>query len=297
LIPEAVERAKARLADNPAFVDELDRRGRERELVYKLAVLTGLRRGEIEALTVGHLHLNESLPFIRMRPQDTKNRDAVEIPLREDLADDLRQWLDLKRRAVAGVLSLRNQKSASVPSEPVFDVPRQLVKAFDRDLAAAGIPKVDERGRTVDVHALRHTFGTLLSKGGVMPRTAQQAMRHSKIDLTMNVYTDPRLLDVAGAVDLLPALPLSVSSVVSSLERQRATGTIDRQSLVAPTVAPAVVNSCNFESFSDNKSSERITDRKRKNPATTGVIAGFSFVETRGVEPLTPCLQSRCSPN
>ena len=82
---------------------------------------------------------------------------------------------------------------------PVFTVPAKLVRILDRDLKAAGIPKRDERGRTVDVHAMRHTFGTLLSKGGVTPRTAQAAMRHSTIDLTMNVYTDPKLLDVAGA--------------------------------------------------------------------------------------------------
>jgi len=31
-------------------------------------------------------------------------------------------------------------------------------------------------------------------------------MRHSSIDLTMNVYTDPRLLDVAGAMETLPEL-------------------------------------------------------------------------------------------
>jgi hypothetical protein len=39
-------------------------------------------------------------------------------------------------------------------------------------------------------------------------------MRHSSIDLTMNVYTDPTLLDVAGAVEVLPAL-----SMASALER------------------------------------------------------------------------------
>jgi integrase len=50
----------------------------------------------------------------------------------------------------------------------------------------------------VDVHAMRHTFGTHLSRGGVEPRTAQAAMRHSKLDLTMNVYTDPRLLVVSA---------------------------------------------------------------------------------------------------
>jgi integrase len=73
----------------------------------------------------------------------------------------------------------------------------------------ADISKRDERGRTVDLHALRHTFGTHLSKNGVAPRTAQAAMRHSSLDLTMNVYTDPSLLDVAGALEALPKLPLS----------------------------------------------------------------------------------------
>lgn len=43
---------------------------------------------------------------------------------------------------------------------------------------------------------------------GVAPRTAQAALRHSSLDLTMNVYTDPTLLDVAGALKALPELSL-----------------------------------------------------------------------------------------
>ena len=31
-------------------------------------------------------------------------------------------------------------------------------------------------------------------------------MQHSSIELTMNVYTDPPLLDVAGAIEALPEL-------------------------------------------------------------------------------------------
>jgi hypothetical protein len=31
-------------------------------------------------------------------------------------------------------------------------------------------------------------------------------MRHSNIQLTMNLYTDPRLLDVAAALESLPQL-------------------------------------------------------------------------------------------
>jgi hypothetical protein len=35
-------------------------------------------------------------------------------------------------------------------------------------------------------------------------------MRHSDIDLTTNLYTDPRLLDVHGALDALPSVPLDL---------------------------------------------------------------------------------------
>ena len=51
---------------------------------------------------------------------------------------------------------------------------------------------------------LRHTFGTNPSAVGVHPRIAMAAMRHSRIELTMNLYTDPALLDVAGAINSLP---------------------------------------------------------------------------------------------
>lgn len=122
---------------------------------------------------------------------------------------------------------------------------------------AAGIAKRDERGRTVDVHALRYTFGTLLSKGGVSPRTAQAAICHSKIDLTMNVYTDPKLLDVHGAVDALPTLNLN-SGPQTEAQTMRATGTNGRdsgvasnhaQGFVAPDVAPTSGKPSLSESF------------------------------------------------
>ena len=59
---------------------------------------------------------------------------------------------------------------------------------------------------------MRHLFGTLLSKGAVAPRTAQAAMRHSTIDLTMNTYIDPKPLDVSGALEALPELSLNATT-------------------------------------------------------------------------------------
>lgn len=72
---------------------------------------------------------------------------------------------------------------------------------------------------------------------GVPLRTAQAAMRHSKPDLTANVYTDPKLLDIAGALDVLPSLPLDADD--REAERSAATGTEDvTGDGLAPTLAP-----------------------------------------------------------
>lgn len=126
------------------------------------------------------------------------------------------------------------------PTENRVYVPAGLVRILNRDLEAAGIRKRDDRGRTLDVHALRATFGSLLSQAGVPLRTAQAALRHSDPSLTANVYTDPGLLDVSGVVESLPELPLDDAP---NTEHQRKAGTMNSGAVsVAPTVAPNVGN-------------------------------------------------------
>ena len=285
----------------PEVQRRLDRLGQERALIYKTLVLTGLRKGELASITVGHVVLDADLPYLVLEAADEKIREGSTIPLRADLAADLRQWLadratalqEVARVAPAVQFDSKHQKRqngnqgdstgsegqfclplTAVPTlptgAPLFDVPDKLVRILDRDLVAAGIArrvkgadgkvridKRDERGRTVDVHALRHTFGTLLSKGGVSPRTAQAAMRHSDVNLTMNTYTDPKLLDVAGALDSLPALPLgdgrqTAANVLS------ATGTDDLTPWpLVPVLVPTIGKPCILGSILDKATSSR----------------------------------------
>ncbi len=244
-ISAAMERARKRFKDRPDFIAELEARGRERALVYKSLVLTGLRKGELGSLVVGQLDTGGPLPCLWLDAADEKNRRGATLPLRADLATDLLGWLAEKLQSLQS--QVRRTIGASIPMRlppdtPLLNVPTGLVRILDRDLITAGITKRDDRGRTVDVHALRHTFGTLLSKAGVLPRTAQAAMRHSSIDLTMNTYTDPRLLDVAGAVAALPELPLDATPK-GSPDVAAATGTYgeiptDDVGLLAPMLAP-----------------------------------------------------------
>jgi integrase len=206
-LDDAVARAREALADNPSLVADLERRGRERALIYRTLALTGLRKGELASITVGQLELDLPVPYLVLHAADEKNRKGSDIPLRRDLAASLREWLDEKLARVQDECSEWGEPiPARLPADTrLFDMPTGLTRIFDRDLATAGIAKRDERNRVVDVHALRVTFGTHLCAAGVPLRTAQAAMRHSKPELTANIYTDPRLLDVAGAIASLPA--------------------------------------------------------------------------------------------
>jgi len=203
----AAEHGRRYLRDEPDRLAELERLGRERSLIYKTMVLTGLRKGELASLTVGQVELDAPRPYAELLAKDEKAGRGAMIPLRDDLVAELREYLADE----LAVLQAKARKAGeAVPmrlpaGSPLFRVPRDFVKIFNRDLVAASIPKRDDRDRTVDLHALRHTCGTHLSKAGVAPRTAQAAMRHSSLELTMNVYTDPRLLDVGAAVDALPS--------------------------------------------------------------------------------------------
>ena len=109
----------------------------------------------------------------------------------------------------ANLRAPRAQRDVAENSARVFHMPRHLVKILDRDLAAADVPKTDADGRTVDVHAMRHTTATYLAKAGVAPRIAQSLLRHSDVRLTLGTYTDARLLNTVGALNALPALTLT----------------------------------------------------------------------------------------
>jgi integrase len=213
-LDDAVERARVALKGNPDLIARLERTGRERALMYKALALTGLRKGELASLTVGQLDFGGPLAYAVLNPADEKNRRGSNIPLRADLADELASWLAERLRDVQEQARQHGEPiPARLPANtPLFNVPSGLTRIFDRDLAVAGIAKRDERDRVVDVHALRVTFGTHLCAAGIPLRTAQAAMRHSKPELTANIYTDPKLLDVAGAIDALPNLTLEPAS-------------------------------------------------------------------------------------
>ena len=221
MIRRGTRKGKTVAKIKPLRKAQLERIGRERRLMYMTLVLTGLRRGELEALTWDDLDLDSShdQSWLTVRACISKNGKTDSIPIRADLTEELKSW-----RSECG-----NPNDAS----HVFNVPKRLVGTLKRDIKAAGI---DPTG--IDVHSFRHTTATHLAKAGVAPRIAQSIMRHSDIRLTLGTYTDPHLLDTASALDSLPGIKHDPVD-----QREQATGTYDE--LGAPLGAnkrPAMQN-------------------------------------------------------
>lgn len=163
-----------------------------RRLYYLLAGRCGLRWSEVKRLQWSDVDLEGG--WLELRADATKAGRADAVPLAPDVLDALRE----ASPDVAG------------GEAPVFSS-SPTIRTFRRDLERAGIEYETDRGR-VDRKSLRKTFGTHLAIAGVDLRLAVKLMRHSDPRLTMNVYTDPMLLDMQGAVARISGAKLGTNS-------------------------------------------------------------------------------------
>jgi integrase/recombinase XerD len=187
--------------------------GVSRAMLYRVAMETGLRRNELRSLTLASLELDSEPPAICVAPASVKNRKQTVQPMRRELADELRSWLQSREMA---------------PESPLWPaLTNHTSKMLKADLGAAGIAYVDASGRFADFHALRHSYISLITQGGVHPKLAQRLARHSDINLTMSRYSHTLLADEADALDVLPAFPSVLDGPQPDRQTLAATGTDD----------------------------------------------------------------------
>jgi len=200
--------------------------GRERMLLYAVAIQTGLRSGECRSLTRGRLYLDTDPPYITAKAGNTKNRKDARQYIQTDLAAELKAHIATK-----------------APKAPVFAMPHEtnVADMFRQDLADARrawlkqarkdpeehtrreqsdfLQATNHEGEKADFHSLRHTTGAWLALAGVHPKVVQTVMRHSTITLTMDTYGHLFPGQEADAVASLPSI------LGPALEALAATGT------------------------------------------------------------------------
>ena len=175
---------RPRRAYNDAEIAALLKIAGKRRIVFLMAVLTGIRHGELKRLRWGDFNLCAEKPTVTVRASVSKNHKHTCLPLHPVLLEELLRFRPMD--AAAGDLVFLNM----LPRPDVFNV---LLKK-------AEIAKVDSQGRVVDFHSLRHTFCTNLHRAGVPQREAMELMRHNDPRLTANTYADASLFSLRGAV-------------------------------------------------------------------------------------------------
>jgi integrase len=172
---------------------KMEMRGRERALIYKTAVYTGLRAGEIATLRPHHLELDKKpFPRLEIPGKLTKNSQQARLLLVPAFARELAVWI---RDAGKGA------------DDELFNVPQASARIMAKDLKVAGVPYKTAQG-DADFHSLRMTANVMLGQAGIPARIRQLFMRHSDIRLTMATYDDESFLDLEAAVKAMEGLGL-----------------------------------------------------------------------------------------
>jgi integrase len=161
---------------------------------YVLILVLGLRKGEVLGLTwdridleTAELYVAEQLQRVTgklIRRQVKTESSEAPLPLPDLCVIALklrceRQSADRQRAGDAWIdTGLVFTSRHGTPVEPSnFD------RSFDRRIVKAGVPKITR-------HSTRKTCGSLLAALDVHPRVAMQILRHSKIAITMEIYTE-----------------------------------------------------------------------------------------------------------
>lgn len=167
--------------------------GRERALIYKTAVYTGLRAGEIGSLKPHHLELDKKpFPRLQIPGKLTKNDQQARLLLVPAFAAELADWI---------------RDTGKGSDDLLFNVPQASARIMEKDLEVAGIPYKTSQG-DADFHSLRMTANVMLGQAGIPARIRQLFMRHSDIRLTMATYDDESFLDLESAVKAMEGLGL-----------------------------------------------------------------------------------------
>lgn len=161
--------------------------------LWRLALMTGMRRGELLALRWQDVNLDAGMLSVRRtvsrgkdgivfgEPKTAKGKRRIELDSGCVEALRAHRKEQLKRRLMFG--------PAWEDTDLVFERgtgevlhPNVLGSRFQTLVKAVGLPRIR-------LHDLRHTAATLMLENGAHPKIVQERLGHSDISMTLNRYS------------------------------------------------------------------------------------------------------------
>lgn len=179
--------------------------------LFTLAVLTGLRLGELLALRWSDIDLEAGTVTVAR----TLEKDGPRWTFGEPKTKSSRRTVDLPAPAVAALRQWHREQAkerlmvgeAWADPDLVFTtkigtplLPGNVRnRHFHEILEKAGLPKIR-------FHDLRHTYATLMIAGGVGAKVLQELLGHSRVGITLDIYTHTLREQKKEAVQKVEAL-------------------------------------------------------------------------------------------
>jgi integrase len=173
--------------------------GHEMEALFKLALATGLRRGELMGLKWQDINLEtgvlqvrrilsrvpSKMPgkgYVEAEPKTQKSRRSVVIaPFALEALKHHRER-QLEAKIKVGPLWQDHDYVFCTSIGTHLNPTRDMLDQLKALLKKAGLPDIR-------FHDLRHSAATLLLSVGVHPKVVQEILGHSQISITMDVYS------------------------------------------------------------------------------------------------------------
>lgn len=148
-------------------------------LAFQILFWTGIRIGELLALTFADIDLDRKIISINKSYQRLKRKDVITPPK----TPKSNRKVNIPQFLVEDIQDYKESLYDPQPDDRVIPVAKTfLEKEMQRGIKLSGMKKIH-------IHSLRHSHASLLIEMGFSPKEIAERLGHENIETTLNTYS------------------------------------------------------------------------------------------------------------
>lgn len=163
------------------FLDAAKQYNERAYIYFSILASTGMRKCEGLGLEWQDIEFDKQRIYIqRTTAYGKDNKYITQLP-----KGNKKRYVPLDDRLAAQLKHYRSDLSDKL----FHTADNNFLRPSKPDQWRRAIYKIDPDLKQITIHGLRHTFSTLLNQSGINPKDVASILGHTKVDLTLDVYT------------------------------------------------------------------------------------------------------------